>query len=272
MNQRVSVLLTLGAGFLLGTGTTMLVRPGAVAPPPAASAHAVQAPDIDDDDALASANANLVTALQDCNRRLAAGGQKPTPLPVAAPTASVDFGSRQRRPLTKEGWARLAEKGAVAYRIPCLRDPPFSPSPKQLEHLDLAAPEAETIREIYAKSNERVMAQLKPLCAGLGGNDQGATMEGAAACIEALIDKAGKEPDKMHQALVRVAEVQAGKRAAPSGALEPIETLMLTLANETSAFENELATRFGPEEAIRIAATKVLCLERRTVQAPKGSE
>src|SRR6185369_88661 len=104
MNQKVSVLLILGAGFLLGTGTAMLVRPAAVAPPPAASAQPVQAPDIDDDDALAIANANLVTALQDCNRRLTAVGQKPAPLPVAAPTASVDFGSRQRRPLTKEGW------------------------------------------------------------------------------------------------------------------------------------------------------------------------
>jgi hypothetical protein len=112
------------------------------------------------------------------------------------------------------------------------------------------------------------MAQLKPLCAAVAGSEQGAANLRATACIDAVIDTASKEnPGKMRQALVGMAEVQAGRRVAPRGNLEPIEALMLALANETSAFEADLATRFGPDEALRIAASRGLCMERRTVHS-----
>jgi hypothetical protein len=272
MDQRTAVLLALGAGVLAGATGTLMVHPRPVAPPSGASAEPIQTSDLDDDESLAIANSNLVKSLQDCNRRLTAAGQKPVPPPpvAAAPTASIDFGSRQRRLLTAEGWAHLAEQGAVPFRIPCLREPPFAPSPEQLDHLGLAAGDGEWIREVYAKSNERVTAQVKPLCARVVGSEQAANL-GAIECMDAVIDNAGQDdPQKMRQALVRVGEVQAGKRPAPSGeALEPIEAMMLALARETSAFEADLTTRFGPEEALRIVASRNFCMERRTVQAPK---
>ena len=71
---------------------------------------------------------------------------------------------------------------------------------------------------MYAKSNERVTAQVKPLCARVAGSEQAANLD-ATAYMDAVIDKAGQDnPEKMRQALVRVGEVQAGNAHRRAGA------------------------------------------------------
>ena len=147
MDQRTAVLLALGAGVVAGTTGTLMVHPRPVAPPSGASAEATERSDLDDDESLAIANSNLVEGRR-C--RTATGGlppparsrspRPPWPLHRRHP---IDFGSRHKRLLTKEGWAHLAEQGVVPYRIPCFRDPPFTPSPEQLDHLGLAAGDGE---------------------------------------------------------------------------------------------------------------------------------
>jgi hypothetical protein len=119
------------------------------------------------------------------------------------------------------------------------------------------------------------MAQLKPLCAKALGSEQLADRVGASACMSAIVDGARKEnPDKMREALARVAEVNAGKRPppAPGPAVDPVESLMLAFTAEQKAFEADLAATLGPEDAHRIAGSRMLCSERGMVRAKQEEQ
>jgi hypothetical protein len=264
--------IALGTGLLIGVAAATMLR---TAPPPRPSPElpAPAAEEGDDDDALLAANANLVSSLQECNRRLVDLGQKRVTQPAPQPTATASNRSRvqqPRRETSSEDWERYAKQGVVPYNVPCLRETPFTPSQRQLDRLGLSPQDAAVLRDAYQKSNQRVMAQLKPLCAGVLGNEQIADRVGASACMSAVIDSARKEnPDKMRDALSRVGEVNAGKRPRPdtSQALEPVEALMLAFSGESKAFEADLAASLGPEDAHRIAGSRTLCSERGTVRA-----
>jgi hypothetical protein len=228
--------------------------------------------DSDDDDELQSANTSLVKSLQECNRRLAEKGERAVVAPSATsvmppPEASGRRGGRGRDPFTAPDWQKLAEEGAVPYRIPCIRSTPFVPSERQLERMGLAPQDGEVLKQAYAKSNERMMAQLVPLCTKVIGAKDVAERIGPQACMSAIIDSARKDsPDKMKAALSRVAEVNGGKRAPGEGG-EPVEALMLAMSNEAKAFERDLSAQLGPEEAARIASSRGLCSERGVVRA-----
>ena len=73
----------------------------------------------------------------------------------------------------------------------------------------------------------------------------------------------------MQQALVRVGEVNSGKREAPKSGepIEPVEALLLGFAKESASFEADLAASLGPDDAHRIASSRALCSERGTVRA-----
>jgi hypothetical protein len=264
--------IALATGFLMGVAVGNLLRsPAPPAPPPPRVSPAEEG---DDNDALLGANANLVRSLQECNRRLSDLGQKqvtrPAPEPQPAASNRGLGGRGERREAAPPDWDRYAKQGVVPYNIPCLRDTPFTPSERQLDRLGLAPQDAAVLRDAYQKSNQRVMAQLKPLCTGVLGNEQLADRVGSAACMSAIIDGARKEnPDKMRDALSRVAEVNGEKRPMPAEgqALEPVEALMLAFSKESKAFEADLATALGPEEAHRIASSRTLCSERGTVRA-----
>jgi hypothetical protein len=271
MSPRIWTAIALAAGLGLGAIGDRLLRP---LPPvkEAAPLPVEAAADGDDDDALLAANANLVSSLQECNRRLAGAGQPRVAAPVATPTpapsSSGRFRGRRGEP-AKADWERFAQEGIVPYNIPCIRDTPFTPSERQLDRLGLAPHDGEVLRDAYAKSNQRMMAQIQPLCARVLGTVELANRVGASACMSAIIDGARREnADKMQQALVRVAEVNSGKRQAPKGeGLDPVEALLLGFAAESKAFEGDLAASLGPEDAKRIAGGRGLCSERGTVRA-----
>jgi hypothetical protein len=262
----------LGTGLMIGVAAGAMLRT-AMSPAPKPEPVAIaDADDGDDTEALLAANANLVSSLQECNRRLGEAGQKrvtpPSPQPAA--TASNRGRAPGRREAPAPDWDRYAKQGVVPYNVPCLRDTPFTPSQRQLDRLGLAPQDADVLRDAYKKSNDRVMAQLKPLCAKVLGSPELADRVGSSACMSAIVDSARKEnPDKMKDALARVAEVNAGKRPAPGPAqgLEPVEALMLAFTGETKSFEADLAAALGPEDAHRIASSRMLCSERGVVRA-----
>jgi hypothetical protein len=268
--------LGIALGVLVGFGggavaAMLLERPSA---PKVVASAPMPAEEGDDEDALAAANANLVTSLQECNRRLGELGQKrvgPTPETVASarPAPSGSRGQRgERRERSTADWERYAKEGVVPYNVPCLRDTPFTPSQRQLDRFGLAPHDATVVHDAYAKSNERMLAQLKPLCAQVLGNDKLPDKVGAQACISAIIDGARKEnPEKMQQALTRVGEVNAGKRPrpAPDAPLEPVEALMLAMTTEAKTFEADLAASLGPEDAQRVASR--MCMDRGMARA-----
>jgi len=269
MSPRFWIVIALGTGIALGAIGDKLLRP----PSPARPAASITSAETESDDeaSLAAANANLVSSLQECNRRLANAGQPriAAPAPAAGPSAS-GRSRDQRRAEAKANFERLAQQGVISYSVPCIRDTPFVPSQRQLDRLGLAPHDAEVLRDAYAKSNQRTMAQIKPLCARVLGNEQLVDRVGPSACMSAIVDGARKEnADKMQQALIRVGEVNAGKREAPKSAepLEPVEALLLAFSAESKAFEADLAASFGPDDAHRVATSRALCTERGTVRA-----
>ena len=258
------IMIGVAAGAMLRTATTPATKPEPVAVP--------EVDDSDDSEALLAANANLVSSLQECNRRLTDLGQKRVAAPTPQPTATSSGRMREqgRREAPPPDWDRYAKQGVVPYNVPCLRETPFTPSQRQLDRLGLAPQDANVLRDAYKKSNERVMAQLKPLCAKVLGNADLADRVGSTACMSAIVDSARKEnPDKMRDALARVAEVNGGKRAAPVAGqgVEPVEALMLAFTGESKAFEADLAAALGPEDAHRVASSRTLCSERGMVRA-----
>jgi hypothetical protein len=261
----------LAIGLMLGVAAGSMLR---AAPAPKVEPVAIpENTDGDDEDALLAANANLVSSLQECNRRLGDLGQKrvaePAAQPAAAPSGSGRGRDRGRREAPPPDWDRYAKQGIVPYNVPCLRDTPFTPSARQLDRLGLAPQDASVVRDAYEKSNQRVMAQLQPLCAKVLGSAELANKVGSTACMNAIVDSARKEnPDKMKEALSRVGEVNAGKRAAPDPSrMETVEALMLAFTGESKAFEADLAASLGPEDAHRIATSRMLCSERGVVRA-----
>jgi hypothetical protein len=266
----------LGSGLMIGIAAGSMLR---TAMSPAHKPEPITLPDVDDDDddALLAANANLVSSLQECNRRLGDLGQKrvAAPAPQATATASSRGRGQGRREAAAPDWDRYAKQGVVPYNVPCLRDTPFTPSQRQLDRLGLAPQDASVLRDAYKKSNDRVMAQLKPLCAKVLGNPELAERVGSSACMSAIVDSARKEnPDKMRDALARVAEVNGGKRPSPDPGqgLEPVEALMLAFTGESKAFEADLAATLGPEDAHRIASSRTLCSERGVVRAKTDAQ
>ena len=273
MHPMAMAAIGLGTGLMIGVAAGSMLR-RAFSPAPKPEPVAVPEADEGDDDDLLAANAKLVGSLQECNRRLADLGQKRVSPPAAEPTATASAWARMRERGRREtagpDWERYAKQGVVPYNIPCLRDTPFAPSARQLDRLGLAPQDANVLRDAYQKSNQRVMAQMRPLCAKVLGSEQLADRVGASACMSAIVDGARKEnPDKMHDALARVGEVNAGKRPAPEAGqgLEPVEALMLAFTGESKAFEADLAATLGPEDAHRIAASRMLCSERGMVRA-----
>jgi hypothetical protein len=277
MASRHWFVVTFALGTLAGAAAAALVLP-LKNPPPKTVPAPLECPE-DDDDAM-SANASLASSLQECNRQLTRLGQQRVTAPsVAAPVDSSRSGrdrrSATRAPPSAEDWTRYAENGVVPYRIPCLRATPFSPSVQQLDRLGLAPQDADAVKEAYAKSNERMAAQVRPLCASVVGSEQAAEKIGASACVKAITDAARREsPEKMKEALTRVAEVNAGKRAAPGSGkkVEPLEALLVSLTAEARTFESDLASRIGPDEARLVAGSRGLCADSATVSvAERGA-
>ncbi len=272
LNRSVVVAAVLGvvlggggvAGFMALTKSPEKARPDA--PVPAKSAA-------DDDDDVEAANANLVRSLAECNRRLGDLGQKRVePLasaPASEPSQGPRRGGRGREPQQVD-WDRHAADGTVPYRIPCIRDTPFVPSTRQADRLGLAPQDVDVLKESYKSSNARMMAELVPLCAQVVGSKEVAEKIGPQACMNAILDSARKQsPEKTKEALSRVAEVNGGKRPAPTSTqgVLPVEALMLAFTKEQKTFEADLAAKLGPEEARRLANARGLCSERGTARA-----
>ena len=244
--------------------------PTTATPDPAASTTATT-----DESALEKANQNLTNQLHECDRRLALLGEKPVstvaPVETAANNPRERDGGRGRRGWggepTKEDWERMAEMGVVRTRVPCIRDKPWTPNERVVNRLGLAPQDTEVIKAAYEASNKRMTEQIRPLCAQVLGSPEAADKVGVSSCVEVIQNSARKtNPEESKAALTRVAEAQAGKREASKGG-PAIEQLALALTNESKTFEQDLASKLGPEEAKRLANAPELCADRHLLRA-----
>jgi hypothetical protein len=261
------------AAFLGGAGVVSAAW--SLSPPKAkAEVHATADHPPDDADALRRANENLTESLHACDRKL---DELRAQTPNAAPSATVaeqprnrgdgGRGGRGRGEPTTEDWERMAQLGQLRVRIPCVRDTPWKPTERAIDRLGLAPTDVKTIEDAYQASNKRVADAVRPLCAQVLGGADVADRVGTSACMDAIQNSARKtNAQGAHDALVRSAEVQAGKRQA-GGDASALEQLTNALAKEGKTFESDLAAKLGPDDAKRIAWSNDLCTDRRTFRA-----
>jgi hypothetical protein len=264
--SRRHVAVAFGVGAIAGVVGAALVRSE---PPPAPTPEASTPPPRREDDSLMAANTRLVSSLQDCNRRLVQLDARPTAsacvCPSAAPPASAapppppptaSARTDRRGPYSREDWEKFAQQGIVPYRIPCANEA-AAPLPEGLGE------NAYPVRELYAASNRRVLAQMAPLCASAVG--EAAERLGPNGCLKAIIDYARKDnAERLRQTLVRVDEINSGKLAPPSPltGVDTIEALLLGITAESKALHTDLSARLGPDEADRVYNARGPCSER----------
>jgi hypothetical protein len=173
--------------------------------------------------------------------------------------------SKHEFDLSPDDWAEMAKTGSIKYRIPCYASPASKPSAEQIDQRGLSPDEVAAIEEAYAKSNQRLWSQVKPLCVKTIGSAEVAEKLGPDTCAQLILDIAEKE-DRTASLKARrmVGEIRAGKRAAPgqNDPAHPVLRLFLALTGELASFEADLARELGPEEAHRFAFSQDMCSEQ----------
>ncbi len=182
----------------------------------------------------------------------------------ADPRAAEEF------ELSAEDWAALAEESRLEYRIPCLIAPEQLRSLRfeELSELGLSSEDRSAVADAHVGSYERVWAVLRPLCSSFVGESVADRM-GARQCLSLVESESLRADQTQHWSTRRlVAEIRAGKAAAPLPRdAPPLFDLYWLLTGEAERFERDLATAFGPRQAHEIWAS-MRCVQAYGVPAP----
>lgn len=159
--------------------------------------------------------------------------------------------------LTPDDWKQLAVTGGIKYRVPCLlpSDASYTTPPEELEQLGLSPDDGQVLTDAQRRSNARIWATVRPLCAQIVNDEDAVDLLGAQSCIS-LIERAAtkSDPTGTFEARRAVGEVHAGLRAPPPPAEQgPVYRTYMALTSEDDLFQADLAESFGPEDAHRIA-------------------
>lgn len=231
-------------------------------------------------DPMASANENLVAQVSEYKRRLEAIAEQKTDLEKKLETTEKQLEAaradgaapRERHPfdLDADDWKELAKDGTIKARVPCQKKPDWQPSPNSLKQLGLLPQDAPALKEAFKKSNDRLWAAIKPICAQEIGSAEVAEKIGIDTCQHLILDmelqKDGDDKDTVGEAMRVVGEIRAGLRPmpAPNEPLHPVAKMFLAVTAETKSFEADLAQSFGPEEAHRLTFEKGMCMGQGT--------
>jgi cell division septum initiation protein DivIVA len=167
--------------------------------------------------------------------------------PEKAPTERDEFD------LAPEDWKELAATGRIKYRVPCVlpNDPSYKIPLEELDRLGLGPDDGKLVAEAQRRSNARIWATLRPLCAKVVGDEHAVELLGAESCLS-LLERTASKSDAVGAFKARraVGEVRAGLRDVPGPAEQgPLYQAYVALTSEGSLFEADLAESFGPEEA-----------------------
>jgi hypothetical protein len=238
-------------------------------------ANAAAAAAADSEDPLGAANKNLVRQVSEYRSRLEAIAAQKSELETKLKrsedrlAASQDGSAPWKHDfdLSTDDWKELAKDGTIKYRAPCFKKEPWTPSASNLNTLGLAPQDGPTLRDAYAHSNQRMWAEVKPLCAKAVGSADVAEKIGVSTCIHLVLDiESARDSEAATVARRQVGEIRAGVRPmpGPNEPMNPVLKLFLTTTGESSKFESELAQAFGPEEAHRIVYSDELCQQTST--------
>jgi hypothetical protein len=198
--------------------------------------------------------ANLGNELLQARAKLAARGE-----------ADLDGLLKKASHLSQDDWTELAKHDTVMYQFPCAQAKAWTPSSELAGQLGLSPDDVETLRAAYGRSNRRLWALVKPICAHALGSEVAADTLGLTSCTHVVVTLAtDKDPASAAQSMHTVGQIRAGQRQAPRAdeALEPLTQMFLGLMGEMGLFEADLAQSMGPEEALRVASAERLCMAR----------
>jgi hypothetical protein len=228
-------------------------------------------------DPTAAANQNLVSQVSEYRKRLEAIAQQKTELEKklgatekqleAAREAGTVRPAKHDFDLDPDDWKELAKDGTIKARTPCQREKNWQPSPGNLEKLGLAPHDGPTLKSAYTRSNERLWAVIRPLCAEALGSAEVAEKIGRSTCEHLILDVENKKDvEAVGEAMRQVGEIRAGIRPmpGPNQPMHPVLKMFLATTGELKNFENDLAQSFGPEDAHRIAFSEEICVGHST--------
>lgn len=226
------------------------------------------------------ANRNLADSVRDYKRRLegieAQKGKLERQLAEAQDRLAAQSSdgapprNRSEFDLTPEDWTELAKSGTVKFRVPCMKGDTRVDA-KDILEAGLAPQDLPAVQAAYRRSNERVWAQIRPLCAQAVGSAEVADKIGADTCVHLVLDmERDHDPDGARDAYYQVGEIQSGARPAPGAGekVSPVLRVFMAMTNEPKAFEADLAQSFGPEEAHRVAYSGAMCMAKSTFGGP----
>lgn len=217
------------------------------------------------------ANRNLVRQVSDYRSRLEAVLAQKSDIEdklkksEAQLAASQDGGpavARNDFDLSADDWKELAKDGTIKFDMPCFRKEPWMPSAEQLNALGLGPDDGQAIQNVYARSNARAWADVKPICAKAVGSAELAEKIGMNTCVHLILDiESARDPAAAAAAQKQVAEIRAGLQPmpGPNEPVNPVEKVFLTMTGEGQNFEKDLAQTFGAEEAHRLRFADGMC-------------
>lgn len=158
--------------------------------------------------------------------------------------------------LDRDDWKELATQARIKYRIPCTlpAHSSYAIPQEELDELGLSPDDGKTLVEAHRRSNARVWATLRPLCAKAVGDDTVVDLLDRSDCL-GVLERAATKSDVGAGAAARrlVGEVHAGMRTPPEpGQSTPLFDALMALTREAQYFEADVAESFGPEDAKRI--------------------
>jgi hypothetical protein len=159
--------------------------------------------------------------------------------------------------LTRDQWRELAAAGRIKYRIPCpmSADSEWSIGAPILDQLGLSPDDGKIVEQAFRRSNARVWAIVKPMCAELVEQEELMELLGINGC-KLLIERTEEKREALgiYEAQRLVAEVRAGMREPLTQEELPSKLYQLywAMTAEGGLFEADLGESFGPEVAERI--------------------
>ncbi len=263
-----SLVLSAGESAKLGGGK--VERSGT--PAEGERAFASAAEQSADDVPLAKANENLAAQVSEYKKRLELVATKKSELEAELAKAEAKLAgaqdgavprTRSEYDLDQSDWAELAKQGQVKFRVPCLMKGGWTPNASQLDKLGLAPGDAQTMKEAYERSYQRVWKEIRPMCqTALGSSADAVDKIGPQSCMHLVYDIASTtDPEAAAEAHTAAAEIRAGLRPmpGPNERVHPVTKMFLVLTGELPQFEADLAKSLGPEEAHRIAFSDTIC-------------
>lgn len=275
-SERVEV----GAGETAQAGAAGVKLTGATADGEKAFAASLAASS--GDESLGAANQNLVRQVGEYRSRLEAIAAQKSELEtklkkseerLAAAQDGAPAVMKHDFDLSADDWKELSKDGTIKYQMPCLRKDAWKPDAEKLNALGLAPQDADTLKNAYAHSNERIWSAIKPLCTQAVGNASLAEKIGPDTCPHIILDvEYDRDTEAAKRARTQLGEIRAGMRPmpGPNEQVHPLLKLFLALTGESKSFENELAQSFGPEEAHRIVYSDELCMGSSTWGGPRS--